>query len=74
MFPTSAAEKQPVVDAASAEESVALVRRAKPRRYHVDEIGTDPLVPGSASRRCGVGRRRTDGSFIIDPAAWEASS
>jgi hypothetical protein len=49
----------------------ALVRRANPGRYHVDEISADP-PSGYTSRRWGLGIKQADGSVVIERDPWEA--
>jgi hypothetical protein len=46
------------------------IRSAKPGRYHVDEISSDPLPSGHTSRRWGVVINHADGTVTMDPDPW----
>jgi hypothetical protein len=57
-----------IVDSIEAIE--AFVRDHGPGRYHVDEIGRDPLPSGHRSGRWGVGIKLPDGTVAIEPDSW----
>ena len=59
-----------VVDVDSVVAIEGVVRSAKPGRYHVDEISSDPLPSGHTSRRWGVVINHADGTVTMDPDPW----
>lgn len=59
-----------VVDVDSIVAIEGVVRSAKPGRYHVDEISSDPLPSGHSSRRWGVVINHADGTVTMDPDPW----
>ncbi len=61
-----------VTDAGSVEAAEAIVRAGGPGRYHIDQIGADPLPSGHTARRWGVIVKRGDGTVRAEPDPWEA--
>jgi len=59
-------EDRALVHAGTIDGARAVVREGQPGCYHVDEISSDPLPSGHASRRWGVGIKRRDGFVTID--------
>jgi hypothetical protein len=52
------------VDSVEAIEDFA--RRHGPGKYHVDEVGSDPLASGHTSRKWGTVIVTPDGTVIVD--------
>ena len=59
-----------VVDVDSIGAIERVIRSAKPGRYLVDEISSDPLPSGHTSRRWGVEINHADGRVTMDPDPW----
>jgi hypothetical protein len=51
---------------AEIDEIEPAIRAAEPGRWHVHEIGADPLPSGHTSRWWGVVIKRQDGSVVIE--------
>ena len=60
----------PIGSAESVEGVREMLEPLPPGRYHVDEIGSDPLASGHTSRRWGVGIKRGDRTVTIDRDPW----
>jgi hypothetical protein len=60
-----------VVDVDSIAAIERVMRSAKPGRYLVDEISSDPLPSGHTSRRWGVVINHADGTVTMDPDPWQ---
>ena len=73
MFRISRAGQEPIIDVDALDQLEPAIRASKPGRYHVDEIGADPLPSGHTSRRFGVGIKRGDGSVVREPDPWPES-
>ncbi len=69
-FRISRPDDDQVIDVDSLDEVEGTIGRGKRGRYHVDEIGLDPLPSGHTSRRWGAGVKRDDGTVAIDPDPW----
>jgi len=67
IYRISRSGQEPITDVDSVEAVELVVRAGDPGRYHVDEIGSEPLPSGHVSRRWGVGIKRTDGRVTIKP-------
>jgi hypothetical protein len=67
MFRISTGMDWPIADVDTEEEIEPVIRASEPGRYHVDEIGTNPLAPGRTSRRWGIAIRHPDGSVVLLP-------
>ncbi len=60
------------IGSADSQEGVKrIIESLGPGRYHIDEISSDPLPSGHASRRWGVGIKRPGGSVTLDPDPWD---
>lgn len=59
-----------VVDVDSVDAVERVVRSAKPGRYHVDEISSEPMPSGHTIRRWGVVINHADGTVTMDPDPW----
>jgi len=64
----------PIINVDQVDAIERAIRSRKPGRYHVDEVGSDPLPSGHTSRRRGIGIKRGDWTVIIDRDAWPAGS
>jgi hypothetical protein len=63
--------REPITDVDAVEAVEGAIRAGDPGRYHIDEIGADPLPSGHTSRRWGTASRRSDGAVTLDPDPWE---
>ena len=70
MFRISRNGHDPVVIVDTVEEIEPVIRRAKPGRYHIDELGAKPLPSGHTSCQWGVGIKKADGTVAIEPDPW----
>ncbi len=70
IYRISRPDRDAIRDVDSVEAIEGVVRGAEPGRYHVDEIGSDPLPSGHTSRRRGTVVRQPDGRCTLDPDPW----
>jgi hypothetical protein len=67
MYRISLNRQEPIIDVDRVEAIEPAIRSIDPGRYHVDELGADPLPSGHTSSRWGVGFKRADGTVVIAP-------
>jgi hypothetical protein len=62
MYRISQSGQEPILDVDTVDQLEPAIRASELGRYHVDEIGADPLPSGHTLRRSGVGIKRDDGT------------
>ncbi len=62
--------QEPIIDAYHVEAIEPAIRASEPGRYHIHELGADPLPSGHRSRRWGAGRKVREGAVAIEPDPW----
>jgi hypothetical protein len=63
-------DRDEITDVGSIEAIEKAIRSGEPGRYHIDQISSEPIASGHASRRWGKAMRRPDGSMILDRDPW----